>query len=381
VRPARLVAAEGSPENRRVYSGLPYYLLRWGQEMGLLDGASTRDLPTGRTWVRRMAWNTAQLAISRGAGGYKYSPRRLRSQWTALPEDGATLLVTFQLVPRHVHEATHVRRVFFIDQTLRQLFTDYGVGERVAARTADRALQWERSGYHAATAVVANSAWAARSVVEDYGIPAERVHVVHQGANVAPDEYQAWLGRRAVRERDDMLRLVFVGRDWKRKGLVRLLEAVGLANEPRPCVSLDVVGCTRRAVPSHLAGTPHVRWHGFIDKATDEPRFLDLVGDADVGCLLSHAEAGGIAISEYHALGLAVLGTTAGGAPEHCIEGASWLVEPGQSAGDIAERLRSLAGDRDEVERARRLAWASRESALWSASLVRLDAVLGPFGA
>jgi glycosyltransferase involved in cell wall biosynthesis len=125
-------------------------------------------------------------------------------------------------------------------------------------------------------------------------------------------------------------------------------------------------------LPEHLRATEGVEWVGFIKKHAEADRFLRMVGECDVGCLLSRAEAGGIAFREYHALGLAVVGTDTGGVAEHTLPQASILVSPDATIEEIAATL--LALERDEPRRAalRDAAWRLRHTVSWAETVRRI---------
>jgi glycosyltransferase involved in cell wall biosynthesis len=83
-------------------------------------------------------------------------------------------------------------------------------------------------------------------------------------------------------------------------------------------------------------------------------------------------EAGGIALREYHALGLAVLGTDAGGAAEHMIGGASIPVSTRASDEEIASKLLELDRDSARLRELRDAAWRGRRLALWETTVERI---------
>jgi glycosyltransferase involved in cell wall biosynthesis len=270
-----------------------------------------------------------------------------------------------------------VEKWFFIDQTLLQLFDYYGYRTLAGRRIVQDSLYREKEGYLAATGIIANSKWAARDVIDNYGVPPSRVHVVQLGANITPEDYSLWereaasshlqLGSRA-------LRLVFVGKDWRRKGLDRLIRALQMARRAGSTASLRVIGCAREDVSEDLRNAQGVQWMGFIDKGINPIRFLSSVSECDLGCLLSRSEAGGIGLLEYHALGLAVLGPLTGGTPEGAIDGASILCSPAMPDEEIADLLLSLDRDRSRVEQMRAISWAQRRTVLWENSLSQLRA-------
>ena len=368
-------------------SGLPYHFFLYGRRAGIIHGAATRSLHPMRVSVGRYAWNAWRLLSLQGKGGHQYTRARTESIWLPLPDGELVVMNIFQLYPPHMLREDRVRRWYFIDQTLRQLFDSYGQGQRVGRGVVRRSLERERAGYDAAEFVIANSTWAAASLVEDYGVAQEKVGVVLQAANFHPDEYTAWsTARQAAGDgsswpRPGPLRLVFVGVDWRRKGLDRLLRAFRLANSDRRRITLDVVGCSPRQLPDELRGTEHVTWHGYVDKQQEQRRFLDLLASADVGCLLSRAEAGGNSLREYHAVGLAVLGTTAGGAAEQTLPEATWLVDADAGDDVVADHLRWLSDNRSEVEERKAVAWRNREAVLWPATLRGVSGLLQAHGA
>ena len=137
-------------------------------------------------------------------------------------------------------------------------------------------------------------------------------------------------------------------------------------------MSLRVIGCPRESLPPELAATDCVEWFGFVDKRSEQRRFLEAVAACDVGCLLSRAEAGGISLREYHALGLAVLGTKAGGSPEHALSEASVFVPVEAGDADIAEILLSLEREPGRLDRMRRHAWDRRQEVLWESTVSKI---------
>jgi glycosyltransferase involved in cell wall biosynthesis len=328
--------------------------------------------------VRRLAWNLGRLARGLGRGGYQYSAEFLERLW--LPARGqvqdATVINCFQLYPPSVVADASVEKWFFLDLTLRQLFDYYRVGEMVGARATEMALEREGEGYRAATGVVTMSRFAAESVRRDYGIRADRVHVVVPGANLDPVAYGRWAEHAPADPpaSSGPLRLLMVATDWRRKGLDRLLRAMAQARLGGLEAHLTVVGAVAADLPPPLGASPNVTWLGRIAKDRDGPRFLDAVASAEVGCILSRYEAGGSVLREYHALGLAALATTAGGMPDFMFEDATVKVRPEASDEEIAQALRSI--DRPRLARLRAAAWRRRREATWPAVVDRLRAVM-----
>jgi len=120
-------------------------------------------------------------------------------------------------------------------------------------------------------------------------------------------------------------------------------------------------------MPAELRVISGVEWCGRISKQLEAARFLRLVGECHVGCLLSRVEAGGCGLSEYQALGLAVLGTDAGGAAEQIIPGNGFTVGVDATPEQISEVILRLEREPGLVDGMRAVAWRQRHSALWDA--------------
>lgn len=172
-----------------------------------------------------------------------------------------------------------------------------------------------------------------------------------------------------TRQQGDPLKLVFVGKYWDRKGLDRLLAAMHIVQQQAKPIQLTVIGCQRNDLPDNLRDVPDVTWIDFIDKRTELPRFIETVSDADIGCLLSRAEAGGMVLREFHALGLIVMGTAVGGSPEHLFEDAGRIFSTTAIGEEIAKWLIHLINHPDELTDLRTRAWSKRTLATWDESV------------
>ena len=368
------LAAVGDTNDPITWSGIPFHFLQEGRKRGLLQSGLPLSPLAPRWQRRRYLWNLWRVLRGERPGGFQYSPAFLEKLWAPVRDGirGGAVINCFQLFPPSLAADAGVEKWFYIDQTLLQLFDVYGDRKRIGTRIAREAVAREREGYRAARGIVAHSRWAAASVVQDYGIPADKVRVVLPGANLDPDAYADWERQRAFgapKDSEAALRLVCVGKNWRRKGIDRLLLSFARARERGFTGELRIIGCPRHSVPAELSRTPGVEWIGFVDKRSQAARFLQLVSECDLGCLLSRAEAGGIAIREYHALGLAVLGTETGGAPEHMLPGASIALPIEAGTEQIAEQFLALDRDRARLQAMREAARRQRHSCLWPATV------------
>jgi glycosyltransferase involved in cell wall biosynthesis len=357
----------GDPNDPLTWSGIPYHFLQAAHEVGLVDEGLPL-LANGLLWtVRRAAWNTWHVLSGYRYGGYQYQQRFLDELFSGVREKvaGARLVNCFQLFPPSAVRNGGIEKWFYVDMTLRQLFALYGAA--IDRRTASEAIEREMEGYQSATGVMTLSRWAAASVIHDYGVPPERVHPVTPGANLDADAYTRWAASapHPLAVDRQSLRLVFVGKYWKRKGLDRLVDAFRLARMRGAKLTLRVIGIPRESVPIGLRGVEGVEWKGLLSKRTDAPAFLSAVAECDVGCLLSRADASPIALREYCALGLVTLYTDVGGAPEMVEPGASVRVPSSAGTEEVADLLLSLWRDPARFREMRAAAWGARDRALW----------------
>lgn len=382
----RLLAAMGDANDPLVWSGIPYHLMQAASQEQIFDEALPLRTPGGLAHSAvRALWSVRRLFAGHRYGGYQYSETAMRRLWSPAIEDveGTCIVNLFQLYPERIRSDRSISRWFYIDATLHLLCEEYGLASRIGGNALAAALFAEREGYQGATGVIAHSEWAQKSVIEDYGLSPDRVHVVKPGANLDGEAYRRWL---AHAERDTSgapdrpLQLVFVGSEGYRKGLDRLLAALPLARSRGASTELTVIGCSRETMPRHLREIDGVRWLGYIYKHREPDRFIREIAACDVGCLLSRAEAGGISLLEFRALGLVLLGTNAGGSAELLIPGASVVVPKEANSDEIADLLCRLAQDHVWLARMKRHAWEHKHSVTWNSRARQLDTLLMAHG-
>lgn len=145
-----------------------------------------------------------------------------------------------------------------------------------------------------------------------------RMRVIHKAVDV--DGFLRPLDFSRPLRVDGLREVLFVGADFRRKGLDVLIKALARLSEP---VRLRVVGVVRedfeRSFPSLLADATVrgsvVDFMGFVDRSSLPKVFWG----ADVFCMPSRSEALGVALLEAVAAGLPCVATNVGGIPEIAI--------------------------------------------------------------
>jgi glycosyltransferase involved in cell wall biosynthesis len=188
--------------------------------------------------------------------------------------------------------------------------------------------QMERELYARADCNFVSSGFAAASLREDYGVPAERVEVVFSGCNTVAAEPLPRSGRV----------ILFVGVDWERKGGPELVAAFREVRAEMPDAELWIVGCAPALAESG------VRIFGRV--SADE--VADCYRRADVFCLPSRMDPSASVLAEAASYALPVVATAVGGNPERVSEGETgFLCEPRE----LSERLLRLLRDAELRER------------------------------
>ena len=366
----------------RVFSGITYHLAQQGVEDGLLTGMMNlhpRGIGDWRVYAKAGLWNLR--GGFRGRHGFIFTDGYLEGIWKrALPAlQGSTVINNFQLFGSHFlrsHEAFGIAPYFYIDGTLGEYFGNYRAFDTAEIdETAMRqSLAVERAGYASCRKIVVMSKRTAENMVQHYDVPQDKIRIVPPGANI-PERLLETLDSQPERRRQsDRKSLVvgFIGLYPERKGLPTIAEAVQLLRRAGYDIRLHVIG----KCPLQIAQQDGVTHFGLIDKAVDMDRFIEIVRNVDVGCMLSSAENAGIALLEFLRMGVPIIATDVGGIPDILELGAGQLVSPEISAGDLAQHLARLLDEPNQIAELKQNAWCRRRNASWRRAVQDLRGVL-----
>jgi glycosyltransferase involved in cell wall biosynthesis len=366
------VSYPGVSSKSDTFGGSPYFLMDGMRAAGLKPTPVDSISPNDRT-ARRLIWNALEVLKGRGYGGYQYSDSFLRGVATAMPMNERGVIINmFQLYEKVFFDRTSLIKTFYIDQTLSQLFNGYGETSHISSLHRREAISEERRQYHLCDRIFCKQSWVAHDLITNYGIPAAKVKVIVSGANVEINRYYQWVSTKSAKSEQlravsrGPLKLIFVGKDWKRKGLDRLIDAIQQLPDHASRFKLSVIGIESTDLPKHYTKVSWIHILGRISKEKDLEKFFEILSAGDVGVLLSRAEAGGSSLREFQLLGLGVIGPEVGGSPDMICEGAGLLVAPGATVAEISRLLDRLERDRTEVEIMKAVARKYQASLLWS---------------
>jgi glycosyltransferase involved in cell wall biosynthesis len=361
------IAFPGDPSHKATWSGIPFGLTR-GLEAAGVEVVPVRVEPAppllaacsnaiAASYLRpqrdlKGAVQQARAAARASAGVARINswaaPKALRRAGRL---DGIIQVGTGYTLRSDVPVVTYEDMT--IPQTRTHPYTGWGLLTR---RSFASRMARQRRAYEQALACCLTSPWAAESVLDDYGIAPEKVHVVGIGCNhVAP------VARRDWREP----RFLFVGLDWERKNGDSVLRAFARLHERLPAARLNLVG-------GHPPlSQPGVTGHGVLrlDVAEQHERLERLLSAATCFVMPSHSEASAIAYVEAASAGLPSIGTSAGGSG-YLIGNGGLIVDPGDDEALFAA-MQTLA----DAQTAERMGLAAKERSrlfTWEAVAGRL---------
>lgn len=173
------------------------------------------------------------------------------------------------------------------------------------------------------------SEWAAKSAVADYHADIARIHIVPFGANLedAPDEETA-MGKK----QSDRCRLLFLGKEWERKGgdiafeTLLSLEEMGIRSELTVCGVVP----PRRFSHERMTVIPFLN----KDDETQRRKLYGLFLESDFLLLPTRAECFGMVFCEAGAFGLPSVTTNTGGLSSVIEEGKNGFMLPLSARGE-----------------------------------------------
>jgi glycosyltransferase involved in cell wall biosynthesis len=229
----------------------------------------------------------------------------------------------------------------------------------------------EQQAYERAATVFTFSEAVRQAFIREVGLPPERVVTTYAGPNLdlsrIPD-------RSRIARPTGVPTVLFIGREFERKGGDLLLQAFAKVRARIPEARLVVIG--PRALTLQEPGVTNL---GLLRK--DEPRewarLIEAYRSADVFCFPTRYEPFGIVILEAMLFGLPCVATRTGAIPEMVQDGETGYLVPKDDVEALTTRLLLLLGNR---EQATRLGDAARKRAdsdfTWAAVTAKMVAVM-----
>ncbi len=368
--------ANGNPRDPKLWSGTPSHML------AALERHFEFVLVVEEPWA---AWYRPLGRVLKLLSGrrFEYSWSALYSRWAAqrtvraLRKARPDIVFAVSLTDMAYLLSGEFRLIYVTDAVIPDLVEDYAMYRRLPASVKRRAVETEQAAFAAAALLNFPSAWACRSAIERQGADPDKIVEIAWGANITSVQREA----RSLPAGPS--RLLFVGSDWARKGLLVAIEAVRELNRRGTAARLDVVGCAAADLPEQ--DLSDCTFHGLVDKQSEAGRTLldELYADATLFLLPTTAEAYGIVFAEAAHHGLPSLSYATGGVPSVVRHGVTGVllphgVPPARFADEVGRLLASPDLYRSMSEAALadargRLSWEIWAERLTSAIHARLN--------
>lgn len=214
------------------------------------------------------------------------------------------------------------------------------------------------------------SEWVKNNAIEHYHADAHKINVVEFGANIpAPLKYK-------IESPTDVCHLVFIGRNWEKKGGNKALAAYRHMKEKGfPC-TLTVIGSTP---PTEIEEDEGLTIIPFLDKSKEEDlkRLDEILYNAHFLILPTTFDAYGIVFCEASAYGVPSIAANVGGVSQPVREGKNgYLLPPSTSGKDYAEKIISIFSNQKQYIALRKSSRKEYEKRLnWDVWKRKVDAI------
>ncbi len=214
----------------------------------------------------------------------------------------------------------------------------------------------EKSAISKAAKMIYPSDWVANSAVNYYQANPQNVNVVTFGANVDPDVIPAQ-DEILKKCQDRKCRLLFIGKDWERKGGYIAFDTLKILNQMGIDSELVFLGC----VPP--AGFDHEKMQviPFLNKniPEEQQKFSQLLLNSHFLLFPTRADCSPFVICEANAFGLPVITTDVGGIPTIIQNGKNGYTLPLDASGEDYANL--IAQNLSDSSHYQQLVLASRQ--------------------
>lgn len=370
------IVSWGRPEDPRTFSGVPNSLIKVMKPQGHYRAGfdckqvKFTDIFNGGMTFRRNGKLLPRPIVSRpwifSEVGHKTLTQRFADVYRRSGDRGDLLQIGTAIDLPEEFGTPYIFTDMTIPQAQRHKAFDVG---RMSQKMIDECVASQKRICHRAKHIFTVSQWTRQGLIEDYGMPPERVTPVYLGANVN-------IPYDPAQKRVDHS-ILFVGIDWERKGGPLLVEAFKKVRQSLPTATLSIAGC------SPQVNEPGVTVHGFLNRAdaAQREKLCKLFQTHSCFCLPSLFEPFGIVFIEAGSVGMPSVAIDNGSRREAILDGETGYLADQPTADAVAEQLLRLLKD---PGRAQEMGLAARQYATgmfaWEKSVARMGAVIANGG-
>jgi glycosyltransferase involved in cell wall biosynthesis len=226
---------------------------------------------------------------------------------------------------------TKIFKAVNIDATAKQFVTEYDYNPI----TFSPMIRAQQRIYDAADLIVARNHWAMSSLQDDYGLSESKILMARNSLKcpmVSRADFPA-------RQPGELVRFVFVGNDFARKGGKQLLRLHQEHFADR--VELNIF--SKQATPDR--SLRNVVWHGFTPR---EKMINEMLPQMDVFIMPTFEDMHPWALIEAASIGLPIISTKMAGIPDIVLHGQTGLLCGKKAWDEVAEAMSLLTSDTEK---------------------------------
>ena len=300
----------------KIWSGIPFYLSIFLEPMFGKDNITFISIPLKRNkfsylkgfYFNRVLKKTYLSDFDRSVVSANYKA------FEDVRNGGYDLIITFQffIIPNLKNEKSKI--IFWSDATFDNLLNFYGYVSNLPSSETKKIHQLQKNALEISDLVILSSQWAIDSAVNQYKTILKKLKLIPFASNLSSfpdfDELYSSVESRSK----DIVRLLFIGVDWERKGGDEAVAVLNGLNNKGIKAILYVVGTD---VPLKYKDNENILQLGFINKtsAEGEKKLIRLLRECTFLILPTKADCTPVVFSEAGSYGLPVITTNIGGIP------------------------------------------------------------------
>ena len=322
--------SDQNPYNIEFWSGTPFHIinaLKKQHDVVWIGGG----IMNGVIWHEKFLGNSQPKFIQ------DYSPQMGKALSAELKERHIDIVISSNYILCS-DLATDIPIIYFNDIV-------FSVGEEFFFKPNPelgyKAKYREGKCLRKADAIIYSSEFTKQRAISDYELSGANIQVIEFGANIqTPDNI-------ILGDYDkNICRLVFVGRNWKKKGGPKVLDAYKqLKQQGFPC-QLTIIG----SKPTETVDDEDVAVIPWLNKSKEEDIriYNDILRNSHFMILPTEFDAFGIVFCEASAYGVPSIAANVGGVNQPVKEGKNgYLLPPEATAKDYADIIRSTFEDQE----------------------------------
>lgn len=332
----------------KLWASIPYYVIKnlkqQGHDVQFIHQISDSKIPLIAT-LKRIWYNKI---LNRKKGIYRYERLNsiLKAKSTILNKklddyQPDLILAFFSYQTAFITSKYPI--VLWTDATFKLLNTYYPSYRDFCKESVAQSDRIEKIVFHQASMILTSSSWAKKSMMDDYEINPDKIHIVPFGANIETAEGEQGLYDKSL----EKINILFVGFDTERKGLKKAIEILEILNRTDSRYQLIVIGPETQP---EFCKRADVRFFGKLNK--DIPEQANLLSkayqEAHLFMILPDIEAYGIVFCEAASYGIPLISHDVGGISEIIKDGINgYSFQKNEKAEIMAQKIIRLFQEKD----------------------------------